>query len=42
MVIAHGDPLKLVQAKRILAETDVSELHFHAKTGDDSPEIRAT
>jgi len=39
LVIAHGDPLELVQAERILAETDVSELHVHAKTGDDSPEI---
>jgi len=39
LVVAHGNPLQLIQAERILAETGVSELHVHATTGDDAPDI---
>jgi uncharacterized membrane protein len=41
LVIAHGDPLQLVEAERILKETDVAELHVHAKTDAESPEVQA-
>jgi uncharacterized membrane protein len=39
LLVAHGDPLEVAEAERLLKETDVSELHLHAKTGDDSPEV---
>jgi uncharacterized membrane protein len=41
LVIAHGDPLQLVEAEQILKETDVTELHVHAKTDAESPEVQA-
>ena len=32
LVIAHGDPLELAEADRILKGTDAAEVHVHAKT----------
>ena len=40
LVIAHGQPLELVQAERILKETDPVELHVYAKTSSEAPEIQ--
>ena len=39
LVIAHGDPLLLAEADHILKETDPVELHVHAKTSADAPEV---
>jgi hypothetical protein len=39
LVIAHGTPLELDRAERILRETDVNEVHLHAKNSADSPEV---
>jgi hypothetical protein len=38
LVIAHGDPLPLVQAHRLLAETGPSEIHTYSRAGDELPE----
>lgn len=40
LVIAHGNPLELVHADRILKELDPSELHGYAKTSSEAPEIQ--
>ncbi|QDU74634.1 hypothetical protein Pan97_16460 [Bremerella volcania] len=40
LVIAHGDPLELVHAHKILTETDPVELHTYAKTSSETPEIQ--
>ena len=39
LVIAHGEPLLVAEAHRLLKQTAFRELHFHAKTDDDAPEI---
>lgn len=39
LVIAHGDPVQLAEAYRLLKQTAFKELHFHSKTDDESPEI---
>jgi hypothetical protein len=39
LVIAHGDPLQLVAADRMLKETEAAEVHVHAKTSSESPEV---
>ncbi len=39
LVIAHGNPLELVQADRILNELDPAEIHIYAKTDSEAPEI---
>jgi hypothetical protein len=40
LVIAHGDPIQLVDAQRMMRETDPRELHVYAKTDSESPEVR--
>jgi hypothetical protein len=40
LVIAHGNPLELVEAHRMVKETDPMELHVYAKTSSESPEVR--
>jgi hypothetical protein len=39
VVIAHGSPVELDHASRILKETDVAELHVHARNSSDSGEV---
>jgi outer membrane lipoprotein SlyB len=39
LVIVHGDPETVSQAERLLQETQSKEIHMHARTGDDSPEV---
>ena len=39
LVIANGNPLEVVEAERILKETDVAEVHLHSRTSSDSPEV---
>jgi hypothetical protein len=39
LVIAHGNPLELSQADRILRETNAAEVHVHVKTSAESTEI---
>jgi uncharacterized membrane protein len=39
LVIAHGNPLELVQADRILREMDPAEIHVYARTSSEAPEI---
>ena len=39
VVIAEGDAEQTAKADRILQETDPVELHVHAKTDSESPEI---
>jgi len=39
LVIAHGDPLELIHADRMLKELAPTELHVYAKTSSESPEI---
>lgn len=41
LVVAHGDPLKLVDAENALRASDFLELHVLAKTGDDAGKCRA-
>lgn len=39
LVIAHGSPLDLTAAERILRETDAAEVRLHARSGSESPEV---
>ena len=39
LVIAHGNPLEVVNADRILKETDPEEIHIYAKTSSEAPEL---
>lgn len=39
LVVAHGDPLQVVQADRMLQETAPREIHIYTKTGSESPEV---
>jgi uncharacterized membrane protein len=36
LVVAHGGPLELADADRILKETDVAEVHVHSRTSAES------
>ena len=40
LVIAHGNPLELVHADRILKEIDPVEIHVYSKTSSEAPEIQ--
>jgi hypothetical protein len=42
LVIAHGDPLRVAEAERVLQDTSPSELHLHAESSADAPEIEET
>ena len=39
LVVANGSPLELVDAKRILQETDAIEVRVHARTSSEAPEV---
>lgn len=39
LVIVHGDPVALARADRMLNETDAVEVHVHARTSAESPEV---
>ena len=39
LVIAHGDPIQLVHADRILKETDAEQVHLYSKTSSEAPEV---
>lgn len=39
LVIAHGAPLQIIEADRILKETDPAEIHVYTKTESESPEV---
>lgn len=39
LVIVNGNPLEIVRAERILKETDVVDVHLHARSSSDSPEV---
>lgn len=39
LVVANGSPLELVDAKRILQETDAAEVRMHARTSSEAPEV---
>jgi hypothetical protein len=39
LVIVHGDPETVSQSEPVLQETQAKEIHMHARTGDDSPEV---
>lgn len=41
LVIVHGNPLDLAKADRVLQETDATEVHVHAKTCSEAPEIES-
>jgi hypothetical protein len=38
LVIANGNPLDLAHAYRILLNADASDIHTHARIGDEAPE----
>ncbi len=42
LVVVDGLPDELMEAEDMLAETDASEVHLHAETGEDSPEVENT
>ncbi|MEQ9410990.1 MAG: hypothetical protein RIK87_24980 [Fuerstiella sp.] len=42
LLIAHGDPVNVALADRILQGTDPLELHLHAESSADAPEIERT
>jgi hypothetical protein len=39
LVIAHGNPLEIINADRILRETGPDEIHLYTKTESESPEV---
>jgi hypothetical protein len=39
LVIAKGNPLQIIHAERTLSETGPLEIHVHAKTESESPEV---
>lgn len=39
LVVANGDPREVAEAKRILDETDATEVHLHAAASDETPEV---
>lgn len=39
LVIAHGSPLKIAEAKSILTDTHPKEVHLHSETSEDADEI---
>jgi len=39
LVIAHGNPLQIIEADRILKETEPVEIHVHTKTESESAEV---
>lgn len=39
LVIAHGNPLEVIEAERMLKDTDPAEIHIYAKTSSESPEV---
>ena len=39
LVVANGSPLELVDAMRILQETDAIEVRVHARTSSEAPEV---
>jgi hypothetical protein len=39
LIVAYGNPLQIIDADRILKETDPIELHVFAKSGAESPEV---
>jgi hypothetical protein len=39
LVIAHGTPLQIIEADRILKETDPAEIHVYTKTESESHEV---
>jgi hypothetical protein len=41
LVVANGSPVELVDAERVLAETDAVELHVHARSDEESPVVQA-
>ncbi len=40
LVVVNGDPVETAHAEQILRETDALEVHLHARTESDSPEVR--
>jgi hypothetical protein len=42
LVIAHGDPLRVAEAERVLQDTSPSALHLHAESSADAPDIETT
>jgi hypothetical protein len=41
ILIAHGNPLQLVEAERMLRETYPRELHVHTRTDSEAPEVKS-
>lgn len=39
LVVVHGKPLEIAEAHRLLKQIPCKELHVHAKTEDEAPEI---
>ena len=39
LVVANGDPKQSAEAKRVLRETNAEDIHLHAATSADAPEV---
>lgn len=39
LILVHGSPVELVDAERILKETDAAEVRLHAQTSSEAPEV---
>jgi hypothetical protein len=39
LVIVHGNPLEIIEADRILKETEPTEIHINTKTESEAPEV---
>lgn len=39
LVVANGDPKQTAEAQRVLRETNVEDIHLHAPTSADAPEV---
>jgi hypothetical protein len=39
LVVANGDPKQTIEAQRVLMETHAEDVHLHARTSADAPEV---
>jgi len=39
LLLAHGDPLEVAKAERVLRQTSPEHLHLHAETSADAPDV---
>ncbi len=39
LVMGHGDPIELIEAERVMRQTDATEVNVHRQTSKDASEV---